>query len=68
MVEQYRGEGKRPKRRGRPAHLREAQAAFSGVVLPTQPEIEKLSEIAEKMPGARIVRTQAPMKIDGLQF
>ncbi len=69
MVEQER-QG-RTRRRSMPTHLREAQVDFSGVVLPTPPgitELELIARAARATPGAKIVKTRAPMGVDGLQF
>jgi len=64
---QPNGEGRRPKRRSRPEHLRETQADFSGVVLPTPPSISELYKIAGQAVGARVVKTRPSMKTDGLK-
>ncbi|EKD57954.1 MAG: hypothetical protein ACD_57C00076G0003 [uncultured bacterium] len=66
MVERF-NEGKRPKRRNKPVHLREPQDNFGGVVLPTPPSISELSKIAGQAVGARVVKTRPSMKTDGLK-
>ena len=68
MVEQYRGEDKRPKRRSMPAHLRDTQADLNMQVLPTPQRVLELEAIARSTPRARVVKTRAPMDIDGYQF